>query len=191
MTSIMDKQKVLKKLRDKLAKLDHPLKETASNLVFGDGNPESKIYFMGEAPGKNEDLRGKPFVGAAGRILDSLLESVGLTKKDVFINSVLPYRPPNNRPPKQAEIEFFEPFLDEQIEIIAPKIIVTLGKYSLEKFLPGEKISQVHGEPKEVKWKGKKLTILPMYHPAASFHSTAVANALKEDFLKNKRLLKR
>lgn len=185
----MDKQILLQQLKSKLAKLPHPLKTSATNLVFGDGNPDSKIFFIGEAPGKNEDLQGKPFVGAAGRILDELLKSVGLKKADVFINSVLPYRPPNNRPPKPSEIEFFKPFLDEQIKIINPEIIVTLGKYSLEKFLPDVKISQVHGEPKEVTWNGKKLVVIPMYHPAASFHSTAVANALKEDFVKNKSLL--
>ncbi len=185
----MDKVTNLNRLRERLAKLDHPLKETATNLVFGDGNPDSKIFMIGEAPGKNEDLQGKPFVGAAGRILDSLLESVGLSKKDVFINSVLPYRPPNNRPPKPSEIEFFKPFLDEQIKIIDPEIIITLGKYSLEKFIPDVKISQVHGEPKEVTWNEKKLTVIPMYHPAATFHSTAVANALKEDFLKMKKVI--
>lgn len=178
----MDKAKKLKALKDKLSKLDHPLKDSASNIVFGDGNPDSKIFFIGEAPGKNEDLQGKPFVGAAGRILDSLLEIAGLAKQDVFINSVLPYRPPNNRDPKPNEIEFFSPFLDEQIEIINPEIIITLGRHSLEKFLPEAKISQVHGKPQEIEWKGRRITLIPMYHPAASFHSTAVANALKEDF---------
>lgn len=159
-----------------------PLKETAYSLVFGAGNPEAKIYFLGEAPGKNEDLQGLPFIGQAGKLLDKLLLSVGVDRSDVFITSVLWYRPPANRDPLPEEIELFKPYLDKQIEIISPKVIVTLGRFSLNKFLPDVKIGAVHGIPQQIKVTGKDITLLPMYHPAAGLRSGKLLETLKKDF---------
>src|SRR5437868_4222809 len=112
----MDKKsKQLQKVKEKELKDPHlPLKETAHNLVFGEGSPDARIYFLGEAPGKNEDLTGQPFSGAAGKVLDQLLDTIGLDRQDVFITSVLHYRPPGNRDPKPAEIASFQPYVDEQ-----------------------------------------------------------------------------
>ncbi len=179
----MNKKQLLEKLKQKaLADNSLPLKETANSLVFGAGNPDAKIYFLGEAPGKNEDLQGLPFIGQAGKLLDKLLDSVGVNRNDVFITSVLWYRPPANRDPLPEEIESFKTYIDKQIEIILPKVIVTLGRFSLNKFLPDVKIGTVHGIPQQIKVSGKDITLLPMYHPAAGLRSGKLLETLKKDF---------
>jgi uracil-DNA glycosylase family 4 len=179
-----NKQPQLDELRIREQAAELPLKETATNLVFGDGNPDADVMFIGEAPGKNEDLQGLPFVGSAGKILDKLIESAGLTRDQVYITSVLRYRPPKNRDPKPSEIEAVAPFLDEQIKIINPKIIATLGRHSLKKFLPDAKIAQVHGTPQKISWQGMDLIIFPLYHPAAVIYNRGLNKTLQEDFLK-------
>lgn len=126
------------------------LAKTATNLVIGDGTLDAEIVFIGEAPGKNEDEQGLPFVGAAGKFLNEMLATVGLERKDVYITNIVKYRPPNNRDPLPDEKKAFWPFLVRQLNVIEPKIIVTLGRHSMEYFLPGMKISQIHGEPKRV-----------------------------------------
>lgn len=158
------------------------LKNTACNLVFGEGNPDAKIYFLGEAPGKFEDLTGRPFVGQAGKVLDKLLASINLKREGVFITSILWYRPPENRDPKPDEITSFEHYLNQQIAIIKPKVIVTLGRFSLNKFLPDEKISTVHGKTVHIRWKNQKITIIPMYHPAAALRRREIMQRLMKDF---------
>lgn len=179
----MDKKAELLKLKGKmLADKSLPLKDTAANLVFGEGNPDAKIYFLGEAPGRMEDLSGKPFIGPAGKLLSKLLESISLKREDVYITSVLRYRPPQNRDPMPSEIEAFRPYVDREISIIGPKIIVTLGRFSLNKFLPDVKISAVHGKPQKINWQGKGIIIIPMYHPAAGLRSGAILETLKKDF---------
>ncbi|MDD2823508.1 MAG: uracil-DNA glycosylase [Candidatus Daviesbacteria bacterium] len=178
----MDKAKLLQELKEKAENDSNlPLKETAHNLVFGEGNPEAKIYFLGEAPGRIEDLTGRPFVGPAGKLLDKLLESINLKREDVFITSVLYFRPPDNRNPTPSEIAAFAPYTDQQIEIINPKIIVTLGKFSLNKFLPKAKISEVHGQILKINWQGKERILIPQYHPAAGLRSSEVLEKLKSD----------
>lgn len=177
-----DKHFQLAALRQKEEKADLPLKESALNLVFGEGNPNAQIFFLGEAPGRFEDLKGLPFVGQAGKVLDSLLVSIGLNRKDVFITSVLHYRPPRNRDPKPQEIAAFAPYIDKQITIINPKIIATLGRYSLDKFIPGGSIANLHGQPQQITWNQKPLTIIPIYHPAAALYRRNLLKTLAEDF---------
>lgn len=154
------------------------LKAQATQLVFGDGNPDAKIVFIGEAPGKNEDLQGIPFVGAAGKFLNEMLEMIGLERKDIYITNIVKYRPPNNRDPEPSEKEAFLPYLQGQLDIIQPKLIVTLGRHSMDVLLPGLKISQVHGEPK--RYNGQ--VYLPLFHPAAALYNGGMRQTLIDDF---------
>lgn len=163
------------------------LAETATNLVMGDGNINADIVFIGEAPGKNEDEQGLPFVGAAGKFLNEMLASVQMDRSDVFITNIVKYRPPNNRDPLPDEKKAFWPYLLRQLEVIEPKIIVTLGRHSIEYFLPDAKISQIHGQPKRipVKLHGGETTkwvILPLYHPAAALYNGGMRETLLDDF---------
>lgn len=160
------------------------LYKTATKPVPGEGNPEAGIIFIGEGPGFYEDQQGRPFVGPAGKLLDQLLQSVKLERKDVFIGNVVKHRPPQNRDPLSDEIEACSIWLDQQIEIINPKIIVTLGRFSMNKFLPGEFISRVHGQTRLVEFTGRKLTVIPMYHPAAALRNIKVMEDIKKDFQK-------
>lgn len=179
----MSKQDELKKLKNEVDKDQSlPLRKGATQLVFGEGNPDAKIYFLGEAPGYWEDQKGRPFVGQAGKLLDKLIQELGMSRDGVYISNVVRFRPPENRDPLPAELEAFAPYVDREIEIINPKVIVTLGRYSMAKFFPDVKISQVHGKPRRLRWRGRDITVVPMYHPAAALRSTDVLNALREDF---------
>lgn len=160
------------------------LAETATNLVMGEGSATADIVFIGEAPGKNEDEQGLPFVGAAGKFLNEMLQGIGLARSDVYITNIVKYRPPNNRDPLPDEKQAFWPYLVQQIEVIAPKIIVTLGRHSMEYFLPDFKISQVHGQPKRITFGSMKIVILPLYHPAAALYNGSMRTILIEDFNK-------
>jgi uracil-DNA glycosylase family 4 len=179
----MNKAEELKKLEEEARKV---LKKPGTNLVFADGNPDTKVMLIGEAPGYHEDQQGKPFVGAAGQLLNKLLASAGLKREDVYITNVLKNRPPNNRDPLPEEIQEASRFLDGQIEIINPEIIITLGRFSMTKFLPGAKITQTHGQPKRV---GPRV-VVPMFHPAAALRSGEVMNLTKADFEKLPEILK-
>jgi DNA polymerase len=156
------------------------LAKTARQLVFGDGNPDADIVFIGEAPGKNEDEQGIPFVGAAGKFLNEMLALIDLQREDIYITNIVKYRPPNNRDPEPDEKEAFLPFLQEQLGIIKPKLIVTLGRHSMDVLLPGLKISQVHGQPK--RYKGQ--VYLPLFHPAAALYNGGMRQTLIDDFVK-------
>jgi DNA polymerase len=156
------------------------LAKTATQLVFGDGNIDSEIIFIGEAPGKNEDLQGKPFVGAAGKFLNELLASIDLKRGSVYITNIVKYRPPDNRDPYPEEKSDFMPYLQKQIAIIKPKLVVTLGRHSLGCFLPNLQISQVHGQPK--KYQGQ--VYLPLFHPAAALYNGSLRQTLQDDFIK-------
>lgn len=160
------------------------LAREAKNLVMGDGNLDADIVFIGEAPGKNEDETGLPFVGAAGKFLNEMLSSAGLERKDVYITNIVKYRPPQNRDPKPEEKEAFWPYLVRQLEVIQPKIVVTLGRHSMEYFLPGQKISLIHGQPKRISFSNGKLVIVPLYHPAAALYNGSMRATLVEDFMK-------
>lgn len=159
-----------------------PLRNGATQLVFGEGNPDTQIYFLGEAPGYWEDQKGRPFVGMAGKLLDELIESIGLKRAGVYISNVVRFRPPENRDPTPEELEAFRPYVDQEIEIINPKIIITLGRFSMNKFLPDARISKVHGQVKKVSWNGQTIIVIPMYHPAAALRAGEIMKQLKEDF---------
>lgn len=182
------KQQQLDDLKAKILadKVCPELAKTATNLVFGDGNADAEIVFIGEAPGKNEDLQGKPFVGAAGKFLNEMLETIGLERKDVYITNIVKYRPPNNRDPLPDEKTTFLPYLQAQLEIIQPKLVVTLGRHSLNCFLPDLQISKCHGQPK--RYKG--LVYLPLFHPAAALYNSAMRQTLLDDFAKIPEILK-
>jgi len=160
------------------------LAEQATNLVMGDGNLDSEIVFIGEAPGKNEDLQGLPFVGAAGKFLNEMLAAAGLERKDVYITNIVKYRPPNNRDPLPEEKAAFWPYLLKQLQIINPKVVITLGRHSMEYFLPDMKIGQIHGQPKRIQFGNHKIVIMPLFHPAAGLYNGSLRQTLIDDFLK-------
>lgn len=159
------------------------LAKTATNLVMGDGNPGADIVFIGEAPGKNEDEQGLPFVGAAGKFLNEMLAEAGMVRSDVYITNIVKYRPPNNRDPLPEEKKAFWPYLLKQLQIIQPKVVITLGRHSMEYFLPDMKISQIHGQPKRIKFGDNRLVIVPLYHPAAALYNGSMRSVLIDDFL--------
>ncbi len=161
-----------------------PLREQAIQLVMGDGNPNADIVFIGEAPGKNEDIQGKPFVGAAGKFLDTMLAEAGMDRSDVYITNIVKYRPPNNRDPLPEEKVAFWPYLLRQLQIINPKVVITLGRHSMEYFLPDMKIGQVHGQPKRITFGDHKIVVMPLFHPAAALYNGGMRQTLIDDFLK-------
>lgn len=168
------------------------LKKSATQPVFGDGNPKAKIVFIGEAPGKDEDLQGKPFVGRSGKFLDEMLEMINLERKDVYITNTVKYRPPNNRDPSEEEIKECLPWLVEEINFIKPKLIVTLGRHALNRFFPTEQISKVHG--KLLKKKSRQIdceNFFALYHPAAALYNGSMRNILIEDFKKIPMIIKK
>lgn len=156
------------------------LRGTATQLVMGGGNPEAEVVFIGEAPGANEDRLGEPFVGAAGRFLNELLAGIGMKRDEVYITNIVKYRPPENRDPLKTEIEAFIPYLQRQLEVIDPKLIVFLGRHSMNVFFPDLKISIAHGHPIK---QGERL-YLPLYHPAAALYNPGMRTVLMEDFAK-------
>ncbi len=186
----MDKTSQLQKLKAEMeADQGLPLRHQATQLVFGEGNPDAQFYFLGEAPGYWEDQKGRPFVGQAGQLLDKTLEEIGLKRSDVYISNVVRFRPPGNRDPLPEELEAFAPYINREIEIIDPKIIVTLGRFSMGKFIPDQKISRIHGRVFQVEWKDKKVTVVPMYHPAAALRAGEVLKQFQEDFKKLPKIL--
>ena len=161
------------------------LHKTRMKSVPGEGPADAQVMLIGEAPGWNEDQQGRPFVGAAGRFLQELLASAGMTRDEVFITNVVKSRPPGNRDPLPDEIAACAPFLERQIEVIDPDVIVTLGRFSMARWFPGERISRIHGQPKRV---GRRL-IVPMYHPAAALHQKALKATIQEDFSRLPKIL--
>ncbi len=176
----MSKQQQLDDIKQKIVddKITPELAEGATQLVFGVGNPDADIVFIGEAPGKNEDLQGEPFVGAAGRFLNEMLEMIGLERKDIYITNIVKYRPPNNRDPHPDEKQAFIPYLESQLDVIQPKLVVTLGRHSLNCFLPDLQISRCHGQPK--RYQGR--VYLPLFHPAAALYNGDMRQTLVDDF---------
>ena len=165
------------------------LAEQANNIVMGEGSVDSDVMFIGEAPGKKEDETGLPFIGASGKFLNEMLAAADLDRSDVYITNIVKYRPPNNRDPSSAEKQAFWPYLARQLEIINPKAIVTLGRHSMEFFLPNAKIGQVHGQAirKTVSYKDgsdHEWLIVPLYHPAAALYNGGLRQILIDDFLR-------
>lgn len=160
-----------------------PLFRERTNTVPGEGNPRAEILFIGEGPGKNEDEQGKPFVGQAGKFLNELIGLIGKKREDIFIANVVKCRPPGNRDPYPEEVKACWPYLKRQVKLINPKLIVTLGRHSMDRFLPGMKISQIHGQAKrrEIEEMGK-LIFYPIYHPAAALYNPNLRDVLINDF---------
>jgi DNA polymerase len=170
-------------------KICQDLAAQATNLVMGDGNINADIVFIGEAPGKNEDEQGLPFVGAAGKFLNEMLAAADMDRGDVYITNIVKYRPPNNRDPLPEEKKAFWPYLLKQLQIIEPKVVITLGRHSMEYFLPDMRISQIHGQPKRITFGDKKLVIIPLYHPAAALYNGSMRQTLIDDFLEVPRII--
>jgi uracil-DNA glycosylase family 4 len=175
----MDKILELRKLKGELmSNVALPLRE--ANLVFGEGSVDAQVMFIGEAPGANEDRVGRPFVGRGGQLLDEMIRSIGWKRENVYIANIIKRRPPDNRDPLPAEIEAYKPYLTRQIEIINPKMIVTLGRFAMNYFLPLAKITNDHG--KAVLVDGR--LIFPVYHPAAALRATQMKDVFRFDFTK-------
>lgn len=156
------------------------LARTRTQTVPGEGPEKPQIVFIGEAPGYHEDQQGRPFVGQAGQFLEQLLNSIGLKRSDVYICNVIKCRPPNNRDPLPIEIKNCQKWLDQQLELLYPKMIVTLGRYSLARFFPGEPISKIHGKAR----KQENIIYFAMYHPAAALHQQSLRQTIEADMLK-------
>ena len=182
----MNKQAQLDRLRSQIIENDTcpDLASQATQLVMGDGNLDAEIVFIGEAPGKKEDELGLPFVGASGKFLNEMLAQAGLERGDVYITNVVKYRPPNNRDPKPAEKQAFLPYLLRQLEIIQPKVVITLGRHSMEYFLPGAVIGDIHGQPHRVTVDDREWMIIPLYHPAAALYNGSLRATLIDDFMR-------
>jgi DNA polymerase len=184
----------LKKIKDEvLGLVDSPLyAERVKHQYFpviGEGNHQAKIMFVGEAPGENEAKTGRPFCGRAGKVLDELLVSVGIERKDVYVTNIVKDRPPGNRDPFPDEIKIYAPYLDRQIAIIKPKVIATLGRFSMQYVMSRYglewelgPISNIHGKVFDTELDGVKIKIVPLYHPAAAIYNQHLLETLKEDF---------
>jgi uracil-DNA glycosylase family 4 len=157
-----------------------PLYSGRSNAVPGEGPANAAIMFIGEGPGFHEDRQGRPFVGSAGKLLEELLAGIGLTREQVYIANVVKCRPPGNRDPLPEELTACKPYLDRQIDLIQPKVIVTLGRFSMYRYFPGQSISRIHGQAKQV---GNHL-VVPMLHPAAALHQPQWKSTIEADFQK-------
>ncbi|MBU1110898.1 uracil-DNA glycosylase [Patescibacteria group bacterium] len=173
-----------------------PLFQAATNPVPGEGNPDSLVFFVGEAPGYYEDQQGRPFVGRAGKLLDEALAKIGMTRGEVFISNVLHHRPPSNRDPLPNEVEVCKSYVMRQLEIIQPEILATLGRFAMNLFLPDAKISQAHGMMKRTDGPAPAgqdkfdFVIFPLYHPAAALRSTKIKEDFLSDFEKLGKLVK-
>jgi DNA polymerase len=169
-----------------------PLKETATQPVFGNGNPNADIVFIGEAPGKKEDETGIPFVGAAGKFLAEMLASIGMKREDIYITNIVKYRPPNNRDPEPSEKKDCADWLKAELEFIKPKLVIFLGRHSMNHFFPHLKISDVHGKYIHCAFPDFPVhNFLPLYHPAAALYNGGMRDQLMQDFAKIPGILKK
>lgn len=182
----MDNAKELKHIYSDLeaAVADLPLATTKNDIVPGEGSPTATILFIGEAPGYHESVQRRPFVGVSGKFLRKTIEEVGIRPETYYISNIVKVRPPENRDPTPEEILAFKPFLDREIQAIKPELIVTLGRFSMAKFLSDVKISQVHGRIHRLKWNGHPQYVLPMFHPAAALRSGQMRTQFTEDMKK-------
>lgn len=188
---VMNKAELLQQVRESLEKdlPTLPLGDSGEQTVPGDGNPDAEMMFIGEAPGYFESVERKPFVGRSGQFFIKTLAAVGFPRAEVYITNIVKVRPPENRDPLPAEIRAYKPYLDKEIEILEPKIIITLGRFSMGKFLPDVKISQVHGRLHKVHWGERTIFVLPMYHPAAALRNPHTSKSFVEDFQKIPKIL--
>lgn len=194
----MTNQQKLDLLKDKLESANPTpvLAETANQIVFGSGNPEADIIFVGEAPGKKEDETGKPFVGTSGKILDEMLAGISIERSEVYITNIVKYRPPNNRDPSLEEKAKFWPYLQEQINIIRPKFVITLGRHSGQVFKQDLRIGVDHGKPQKLELQNSNkskffVMFVPFYHPAATIYNRSLRADFQMDFMNLSKLLNR
>lgn len=182
----MDKSAELRKLQEELeASYEFlPLATKPEDLVHGEGDPDAEVLFIGEGPGFYEAQQRRPFVGRSGQLFRKVLQEIGMQPADTWITNIVKVRPPENRDPTPAEIAAYRPSLNREIEIVHPVLIVTLGRYSMQKFLPDVRISQVHGRVHKANWEGRIVFVLPMYHPAAALRATQVLASFTEDMKK-------
>lgn len=159
------------------------LARQATQLVMGDGDVDAEIVFIGEAPGKQEDIQGVPFVGASGKFLNEMLAGAGLERGDVYITNIVKYRPPHNRDPSPEEKRAFWPYLMRQLEIINPRVIITLGRHSGAAFIPELQISRDHGRARTVHYHECEFLVIPLYHPAAALYNGSMRQVLIDDFV--------
>ncbi|MEE8357402.1 MAG: uracil-DNA glycosylase [Anaerolineales bacterium] len=183
----MNSDQVLKDIAEEVSSCKKcELNHSRDNGVPGEGPTNAEIMFIGEGPGFHENTQGRPFVGAAGDLLVELLDSIGMKREEVFITNVVKCRPPGNRDPAIEELEACNFYLDQQIQAINPSVIVTLGRFSMGKFIPHAKISQIHGQSIQV----KGMLVIPFYHPAAALHRPSLRSEVEEDFAKLPALIK-
>jgi DNA polymerase len=175
----MNKRELLKQLK-KAEHRDCRLVKVSTQTVPGEGSPDAEIMFVGQCPGFYEDKEGRPFVGRAGQLLGELLSSINIAREDVYITNIVKHRPPDNRDPMADEVRSCAPFLEREIKIVRPRLIVPLGRFALEFFVSGVKISEAHGNL----YRSKGRLIYPLYHPAAALRSTGVKEVLRSDFRK-------
>ena len=189
----MDKVSRMRALHDQIitAQVCPDLCGQATQLVIGDGDLDADIVFIGEAPGKNEDQQGIPFVGAAGKLLDEMLAAAGVARRDVYITNIVKYRPPNNRDPSPEEKAAFWPYLLRELEIIEPKVIVTLGRHSGGYFISDLQISNDHGNPRQITIHGREWLVVPLYHPAAALYNRSLRQTLVDDFQRIPRIIEK
>ena len=162
-----------------------PLHSTRTNTVPGEGPVPADIMFIGEGPGKNEDLQVRPFVGAAGKLLEELLQGIGKSREEVFIANVVKCRPPGNRDPQSEEVQSCWSYLERQVALVDPKLVILLGRHAMDRFLPGQKISNDKGKPKRREITGLGVRVyMPIYHPAAALYNPNLKESLAEDFAK-------
>lgn len=183
----MNPDQVLINIAEKVANCNKcDLYHSREKGVPGEGPTNAEIIFIGEGPGFHENMQGRPFVGAAGDFLVELLDGIGLKREDVFITNVVKCRPPGNRDPAPEELKTCSPYLDQQLQVINPKVIVTLGRFSMARFIPHAKISEIHGQPVQV----KGMLVVPFYHPAAALHRPSLRSVVEKDFASLPELIK-
>jgi len=189
----MNKEECLKNIHDKWKEVcTCELKKTATQAVPGIGNPESDIVFIGEAPGRDEDIQGKPFIGRAGKFLNEMLATIKLERRGIYITNTVKYRPPNNRDPLPEEVAACWPWLEEELNLIKPKLIIFLGRHALNRFFPTEKISLVHGKLLKKNIKGLTTNhFFALYHPAAALYNGSMRETLIDDFKKLPKVLEK
>lgn len=185
-----ERQQKLQEITVSIAKCTKCPLYLGTNPVPGEGNPEAEVIFIGEAPGFHEDKIGRPFVGVSGKLLDESLATIGLNRSSVWIGNMIKHRPPENRDPLPIELVSCKIYLDQQLKVIRPRFVVTLGRFAMEKFIANQFISKVHGQQLPVTWEGNTFLLFPMYHPAAALRGTGTMNEFKSDFLKLGQLLK-
>jgi uracil-DNA glycosylase len=193
MDDVVDRASALRAYAEETASCSRcPLAAGRTQVVFGVGDPDADLMFVGEAPGFHEDQQGIPFVGQAGKLLDRLLAGIGLERSDIYISNVLMCRPPGNRDPQPEEISACEPHLWRKIELIQPRVVATLGNFAT-KLLSGKPlgITRVHGQPQEVTLGGNRVTLYPLYHPAAALYTPRMLTVLEEDFARIPALIAR